>query len=152
MLFLIYYKYILTVTAAMTALFAYDTLLFHPACHGSKTSPCCPLQIDLDALSSWAADLNVLFNPLKSVDFSLGPHPSQENLQVDGVAIPQHKEARHFGVWLTSDLRWNSNVSHLINLPTLSASLPEARVPPPPLFICHQAILHSVRPPKARVL
>ena len=31
-------------------------------------------------------------------------------------------------------------------------SLPEARVLAPPLFICHQAILHSIRPPKARLL
>ena len=52
LLFLIYYKDIPTVTA-MTALFPDDTLLFHPACHGSKTSPCCPLQANLDALSSW---------------------------------------------------------------------------------------------------
>ena len=73
LLFLIYYKDTPTVTAAMTALFADDTLLFHPACHGSKISPCCPLQADLDALSSWAADLNVSFNPLKSVNFHLGP-------------------------------------------------------------------------------
>ena len=66
-------------------------------------------------LSSWAADLNVSFNPLKSVNFRLGPHPSQEVLQVDGVAIPQRKEARHLGVCLTSDLRcWNSHVSNLI--------------------------------------
>ena len=33
---------------------------------------------------------------------------------MDGVAIPQRKEARHLGVCLTSDLRWNSHVSHLI--------------------------------------
>ena len=98
----------------MTAVFADDTLLFHPACHGSKTSPCCPLQADLDALSSWAADLNVSFNPFKSVDFRLGPHPSQEVLPVDGVAIPQCKEAHVLGVCLTSDLRWNSHVSNLI--------------------------------------
>ena len=82
--------------------------------HGSKTSPCCPLQIDLDASSFWAADLNVSFNPLKSFDFRLGPHPSQEVLQVDGVAIPQRNEARHLGVCLTSDLHWNSHGSHLI--------------------------------------
>ena len=70
----------------------------------------------LDALSFWAADLIVSFNTLKSVDFRLGPHPSQEVLQVDGVAIPQRmrKEARHLGVGLTSDLCWNSHVSHLI--------------------------------------
>ena len=111
LLFLIYYKDIPTVTAAMTALFADGTLLFHPACHGSKNSPCCLLQADLDAL---AADLNVSFNPLKSVYFFLGPHPSQEVLQVHGVAIPRRKEARHLGVCLTSDLRWNSHVSHLI--------------------------------------
>ena len=37
LLFLIYYKDIATVATAMTALFADDTLLFHPACHGSKT-------------------------------------------------------------------------------------------------------------------
>ena len=47
LLFLIYHKDIPTITAAMTALFAGDTLLFHFACHGSKTSPCCPLQADL---------------------------------------------------------------------------------------------------------
>ena len=56
------------------------------------------------------------FNSLKSVavDFRLGSHPIQEVLQVDGVAIPQRKEARHLGVCLASDLRWNSHVSHLI--------------------------------------
>ena len=42
----------------------------------------------------------VSFNPLKSVDFRLGPHTSQEVLQVDGVAILQRKEARHLGVCL----------------------------------------------------
>ena len=30
---------------------------------------------DLDSLSFWAADLNMSFNPLKSVNFRLGPHP-----------------------------------------------------------------------------
>ena len=86
----------------MTALFADDTLLFHPACHGFKNSLCCPVQADLDALSSWAADLNVSFNPLKSVDVRFGPRPSQEVLQVDGVAIPQRKEARHLGACLSA--------------------------------------------------
>ena len=36
------------------------------------------------------------------------------NRQVDGVAIPQRKEARHLGICLISDLRWNSHVSQLI--------------------------------------
>ena len=158
LLFLINYKDIPTITAAMTALklFADDTLLFHPACHGSKTSPCCPLQADLDTLSSWAADLNLSFNSLKSVDFRLGPHPSQEALQVDGVAIPQRKEALHLGVCLTSDLRWNSHVHCVSPDPSICRPYPslpsQARVPAPPLFICHQAILYSIRPPKARVL
>ena len=80
LLFLIYYKDIPAITAAMTALLD-DTLLFHPASHGSKTSPCCLLQAGLDALSSWAADFSVSFNPLKSVDFRLGTHPSQGVLQ-----------------------------------------------------------------------
>ena len=59
-------------------------------------------------------NLPVSFNPLKSVDSRLGPHPSHEVLQVDGVANPQCNEARHLGVCLTSDLRWKSRVSHLI--------------------------------------
>ena len=33
---------------------------------------------------------------------------------MDGVAIPQRKEAHRLGVCLTSDLRWNSRVSNLI--------------------------------------
>ena len=156
-LFLIYYMYkdIPAVIAAITALFADDTLLFHPACHGSKTFPCCPLQADLDALASCAADLNVSFNPLKSVDFCLGPYPSQEVLQVDGVATPQRKEARHRGV---SVLNFGPALEQSRVQPDPSfcrpyPSLPEARVPAPPLFIIgHQAILHSNRPPKARVL
>ena len=61
LLFLIYYKDIPSVASALTALFADDTLWFHPTCQGFKSSPCCPLQADLDALSSWAIDLNVSF-------------------------------------------------------------------------------------------
>ena len=59
LLFLIYYKDTSSVASALTAVFADDTLLFHPTCQGFKSSPCCPLQADLDALSSWAIDLNV---------------------------------------------------------------------------------------------
>ena len=147
LLFLTYYKDIPTVTAAMTALFADDTLLFHPACHGSKTCPCCPLQLqaDLDALSSWAADPNVLFNPLKSVDFRLGPHPSQEVLQVDGVAIQQRKKVPTS--WRLLNFRPALEQSRVSPDPSICRpypSLPEARVPAPPLFICHQAILSMI--------
>ena len=97
----------------MTALFTDDTVV-PPGTSLVPKLPCCPLQADFDAVSSWAADLNVSLNRLKSIDFRLGPHPSQEVLQVDCVAIPQCKEARHLGVCLTSHLRWNSHVSHLI--------------------------------------
>ena len=116
LLFLIYYKDIPSVTSALTALFADDTLLFHPSCQGFKSSPCCPLQADLDALSSWAIDLNVSFNALKSVDFCLGHHPSPDLLQVDGVVIPRRTEARHLGVVLSVDLRWNSHIDHLLSV------------------------------------
>ena len=102
--------------SALTALFADDTLLFHPTCQGFKSSPCCPLQADLDALSSWAIDLNVSFNALKSVDFCLGRHPSPDLLQVDGVVIPRRTETRHLGVVLSVDLRWNSHIDHLLSV------------------------------------
>ena len=115
LLFLIYYKDIPSVASALTALFADDTLLFHPTCQGFKSSPCCPLQADLDALSSWAIDLNVSFNALKSVDFCLGRHPSPDLLQVDGVVIP----AAHWNAsswWCSGDLRWNSHIDHLLSV------------------------------------
>ena len=113
---LYYYKDIPSVASALTALFADDTLLFHPTCQGFKSSPCCPLQADLDALSSWAIDLNVSFNALKSVDFCLGRHPSPDLLQVDGVVIPRRTETRHLGVVLSVDLRWNSHIDHLLDV------------------------------------
>ena len=40
LLFLIYYKDIPSVASALTALFADDTLLFHPTRQGFKSSPC----------------------------------------------------------------------------------------------------------------
>ena len=49
-----------------------------------------------------------------SQGFRLGPHPSQEVFQMEGIAIPQRKEAWHLGICLTSDLRWNSHVSQPI--------------------------------------
>ena len=116
LLFLIYYKNIPSVASALTALFADDMLLFHPTCQGFKSSPCCPLQADLDALSSWAIDLNISFNALKSVDFCLGHHPSPDLLQVDGVVIPRRTETRHLGVVLSVDLQWNSHIDHLLSV------------------------------------
>ena len=116
LLFLIYNKDIPCVASALTTLFADDTLLFHQTYQGFKSSPCCPFQADLNALSSWAIDLNVSSNALKSVDFCLGRHPSPDLLQVDGVVIPRHTETRRLGVVLSVDLRWSSHIDHLLSV------------------------------------
>ena len=113
LLFLIYYKDIPTVTAAVTALFADDMLLFHPACHGSKTSPYCLLQA-ISMPSCPGLLTSTCHSILSNQSISVSPPPWQELLQVNGVPIPQRKEARHLGVCLSSDLRWNSHMSHPI--------------------------------------
>ena len=137
LLFLIYYKDIPSVASALTALFADDMLLFHTTCLGFKSSPCCPLQADLDALSSWAIDLNVSFNALKSADFCLGRHPSPDLLQVDGVVIPRRTETRHLGVVLSVDLRWNSHIDHLLS------------VTAGPVYLCQKLAYQHRLPPLA---
>ena len=143
-----------SVAFALTALFADDTLLFQPTCQGFKSSPCCPLQADLDALSSWAIDLNVSFNALKSVDFCLGRHPSPDLLQVDGVVIPRRTETRHLGVVLSVDQRWNSHIDHILSVTAQWPCLPlsKARLPASTAFSSYSSFLHRVRPSKAGIL
>ena len=63
-------------------------------------------------------------------------HPRQEVLQVHG--------------WCCHPT--TQRILILQSAGPIYPSLPEARVPAPPLFIGHQAILHSIRPPNARAL
>ena len=110
-------------------------------CHGFKTSPCCPLQADLDALSSWAADLNVSFNPLLKISrFPSWPSP-QSGSSPSGRCCRSTTQ-RSPTSWHLLNFRPVLEQSCVSTDPSVCRpypSLPEARIPAPSPFIC-QAI------------
>ena len=111
LLFLIYFKDIPTVTEAMSALFADDTLLYRSDCEGRAKDPCCKLSADLEGLSSWADSTRVTMNAAKSAELCIGRRPSSAGVQLRGVTLPHVEEKLHLGVTLSSDLRWTSHIA-----------------------------------------
>ena len=96
-------------------MFADDTTLLAIANNTFETTNM--LSRDLTKISNWAHIWKLTFNPSKSKDVIFSRHPITQSpshpVIMDLTIIDRVHIHKHLGIFLTSDLSWDKQISHI---------------------------------------
>ena len=87
------------------------------------------LQSDLDVLSSWTSQWNLMFNENKcsllSIDFGHSPfEPSNHQYFINGLSISQSSQQKDLGIIISSDLSWSHHMHIQDSIKSLQYTIP----------------------------
>ena len=94
-------------------LFADDTTLFNH--HQSVNYLKFMLKHDMEVFSDWFKANKLSLNPAKSVVMYYDHSASNFDIVLDGINIPRVKTHKFLGTWIDDDLKWSTQVSHVLN-------------------------------------
>ena len=73
------------------------------------------LKHDMEVLSDWFKANKLSLNPSKSVVMYYDHSAIDFDVVLDGINIPRVKTHKFLGTWIDDDLKWSTQVSHLLN-------------------------------------
>ena len=94
-------------------LFANDTTLFNH--HGSVNYLNFMLRYDIKVLSDWFKANQLSLSPSKSVLMYYNQCATNPDITLDGITIPRVKTHKFLRTWIDDDLKWDTQVSHVLN-------------------------------------
>ena len=73
------------------------------------------LNYDLSVLSDWFKANQLSLNPAKSVVMYFNQDTTNLDVTIDGVVVPKVTTHKFLGTWIDDNLRWDTQVAHLVN-------------------------------------
>ena len=73
------------------------------------------LKHDMVVLSDWFKANKLSLNPAKSVVMYYDHSASDFDIVLNGINIPRLKTHKFLGTWINDDLKWSTQVSHVLN-------------------------------------
>ena len=112
-LFLIFINDMPECVNAKCRLFADDTIIYQNI---TNTDDSQNLQNDLNALSTWADQWGMAFNPIKcnTIHISRKRKPSQFTYNLKGQPLETVDAASYLGVQISKDVAWNHHISKMV--------------------------------------
>ena len=125
LLFLVYTNDLVNNLECKPFMFADDTTLLAIANNTFETTNM--LSRDLTKISNWAHIWKLTFNPSKSKDVIFSRHPITQSpshpVIMDLTIIDRVHIHKHLGIFLTSDLSWDKQISHITKKINLKLSI-----------------------------